>query len=80
MTGAFNLARLIDSTRVREILITDMSFADDAAVAIHTQEELQSLMDWLSHASKDFWRTISLKKKNVLRYDTNVPPVFTIDD
>jgi len=41
----FNLARLRAKTKVREALIRDMRFADDAAVATHTQRELQSLMD-----------------------------------
>ena len=57
-----------------------MLFADDAAVATHTQEELQSLMDCFSQACKDFGLTISLKKTNVLGQDTEAPPVITIDD
>ena len=65
-----NLARLRAKTKVRKDLIRDMLFADDAAVATHTQEELQSLMDCFSHACKDFGLTISLKKTNVLGQDT----------
>ena len=34
----FNLARLRAETKVRKVLIRDMQFADDAAVATHTQE------------------------------------------
>ena len=56
--------------KVRKVLIKDMLFADDAAVATHTQEELQSLMDCFSQACKDFGLTISLKKTNVLGQDT----------
>ena len=41
----FNLARLKARTNVREALIRNMLFADDVAVAIHTQRELQLLMD-----------------------------------
>ena len=55
-----------------------MLFADDAAVATHTQDELQSLMDCFSQACKDFGLTISLKKTNVLGQDTKAPPVITI--
>ena len=66
----FNLARLRAKTNVRKDLIRDMLFADDAAVATHTQEELQSLMDCFSQACKDFGLTISLKKTNVLGQDT----------
>jgi hypothetical protein len=76
----FNLSRLRAKTKVREELIRDMLFADDAALATHTQEELQSLMNRFSMASKDFGLTISLKKTNVLSQDTPTAPVITIDD
>ena len=49
-------------TKIREILIRDMLFADDEAVATHTGQELQHLMNCFSHACKDFGLTISLKK------------------
>ncbi len=76
----FNLARLRAKTKVREVLIRDMLFADDAAVATHTQRELQTLMDHFSQACKDFGLTISLKKTNVLGQGTEAPPTITIDD
>ena len=76
----FNLARLRAKTKVRDVLIRDMLFVDDAAVATHTQEELQSLMDCFSLACRDFGLTISLKKTNVLGQDTEAPPVISIDD
>ena len=76
----FNLARLRAKMKVRKVLIRDMLFADDAAVASHTQEELQSLMDCFSQACKDFGLTISLKKTNVLGQDTEALPVITIDN
>lgn len=76
----FNLSRLKAKTKVREVLIRDMLFADDAAVASHTQHELQSLMNCLSQACKDFGLTISLKKTNVLGQDTETPPLITIDE
>ena len=73
----FNLARLRAKTKVRGVLIRDMLFADDAAVATHTHEELQSLMDCFSQACKDF----GLKKTNFLVQDTEAaPPVISIDD
>ena len=74
----FNLARLKAKTKVREVLIRDMLFADDAAVASHTQQELQSLMKCFSQACKDFGLTISFKKTNVLGQDTETPPLITI--
>jgi len=76
----FNLARLRAKIKVREALIRDMLFAYDAAVATHTQRELQSLMDHFSQDCRDFGLTISLKKTNVLGQRTKSPPVVTIDD
>ena len=63
----FNPARLRAKTKVRNDLIRDMLFADDAAVVTHAQEELQSVMDCFS---QDFGLAISLKKTNVLGQDT----------
>ena len=76
----YNLTRLGAKTTVRKDLTRDMLFADDAAVATHTQEEIQSLTDCFSQACGDFGLTISLKKTNVLGQDTYAPPVITIDD
>ena len=56
-----------------------MLFADDAAVATHTQKELHSLMDCFSQVCKDFGLTISLKKTNVLGQDTEASPAISID-
>ena len=67
-------------TKVREALIRDMLFADDAAVATHTQHELQTLMDYFSQVCRDFGLTIRLNKTNVLGQDTETPPAITIDD
>ena len=61
-------------------LIRDMLFADDAAVATHTQEELLSLMDCFSQTCKNFGLTMSLKKTNVLGQDTYALPVISIHD
>ena len=76
----FNLACLGAKTKVHEVLIRDMLIADSAAVATHTQRELQSLMDQFTQACKDFGLTISLKKTNVLGQGTEAPPVITIDN
>ena len=74
----FNLGPLRAKTKVLEALIRDMLFADNAAMATHTQQELQALMDRFSQASKDFGLTISLKKTNVLGHDTMELPAITI--
>ena len=69
----FNLARLRAKTKVCEVLIRDMLFADDAAGVAHSR-------CGFSQACKDFGLAISLKKTNVLGQDTETPTVITIDD
>lgn len=76
----YNIARLRAKTKVRKTTIRDMLFADDAAVAAHTEYDLQQLMDQLSHACCDFGLTISLTKTNVLGQELNTPPVITINN
>ena len=76
----FNLARLRSKTKVRRDLIRDMLFAGGVAVATHTQEEIQSLVDCFSQVWKDFGLTISLKKTNVLGQDTYAPQVIIIHE
>ena len=76
----FNLASFRAKTKVREALIRDILFADDATIGSHTQQELQSLMDRFSQACKGFGLTISLKKTSVLGQGTETPPTITIDD
>jgi len=61
----FNPACLTAKTKLREALIRDMLFVDDAAFATHNQQELQSLIDCFSQAFKDLTLTISLKNMNV---------------
>ena len=57
-----------------------MLFADDAAVAAHTQSELQTLMDRFAQACTDFGLTISLKKTNILVQGTAETPCITINN
>ncbi|CAH1226359.1 CD209 [Branchiostoma lanceolatum] len=76
----FNLNRLKAKTKVRESLIRDLLFADDAGLAAHTEQGLQSLMDRFSRACNDFGLIISLKKTEVLGQDVEAPPAITIGD
>ena len=76
----FNIARLRAKTKTFEVLIRELLFADDAALASHSEAGLQRLVDKLSHACKEFGLTISLKKTNILAQDALTPPVITIDN
>ena len=76
----FNLARLRAKTKVHEVIIRDMLFADDVAIVAHSQNELQSLTDDFSQACKEFGLTISLKKTKVLGQGTIMLPSIIIDN
>ena len=76
----FNLARLRAKTKVRHVVIREMLFADDAALVTHTMEDLQQLIDKLSHACKEFGLTISIKKTKVMGQGIVSPPSINIDN
>lgn len=76
----FNLSRLKAKTKVRPFTIRDMLFADDAALATHTEEHLQILLNRFSQACQDFNLTISLNKTKTMGQGTTSPPSITISN
>lgn len=76
----FNLARLRAKTKVMEVLIRELLFADDAALTSHTEDGLQQLVTRLSRACKEFGLTISLKKTQILAQGTPSVPDITIEE
>lgn len=75
----FNLSRLRAKTKVRKVLIRDMLFADDAAIASHHQQGLQRLMDKFSDSCDLFGLTISQKKTQVMSQATPDPPIIKVN-
>lgn len=63
-----------------DVLIQEMLFVDDAALASHNQEDLQHLMDILSKACSDFGLTISMNKTKAMAQVTGIPQAITIGD
>ena len=57
-----------------------MLFADNAALASHTEEALQRLMDRFADACQEFGLTISLKKTNISAQDVSNAPSISIND
>lgn len=57
-----------------------MLFTDDAAVAAHSQEHLQTLMDRFAQACQDFSLTISLKKTKAMGQGTETPSSIIINN
>ena len=76
----FNLAWLRAKTKVRTVLIREVVFADDAALATHKEEELQQLISQFSHTCKEFGLTISIRKTEVMGQDVPSPSSITIDN
>ena len=76
----FNLARLRAKTKVRHGIIREMLFADGAVLVTHTLEDLQQLMDILSHACKEVGLTISITKTKVMGRSIVSPPSINIDN
>ena len=76
----FNLSCLRAKTKVRQLLLQEMLFADDAALASYTQEGRQRLVNCLAHACREFGLIISLKKTNVMGQDVSEVPSVSIGD
>lgn len=76
----FNPARLKAKTKVRNVTIRDLLFADDAALVAHSAEKLQLLLNQFSNACEAFRLTISLKKTKVMCQGSETTPSVTIKD
>ncbi|XP_067899076.1 uncharacterized protein [Heterodontus francisci] len=76
----FNLARLRAKTKVRNVLIRELLFADDAELTSHTEECLQRPVARIAAACNEFGLTISLKKTNIMGQDLRNAPSINIGD
>ena len=56
-----NLRRFNAKTKVSNILIRDLLFADDCALVAHTIEVIQFIMDCFSNTARHFGLTVSLR-------------------
>ena len=75
----FNLARLRAKTKTIRVLLRELLFADDAALASHSEQGLQRLLDCFSSACHEFSLTISIKKTVVMVQNAPCPPVITVN-
>ena len=62
----FNLSRLRANTKVRRELVKELMFADDCAIAAHTEQDIQDLTDSFDSATSRYGLAISIKKTEVL--------------
>ena len=76
----FNIARLRSKSKMTKVTVRELLFADDAAIASHTQDGLQRQMDRFSNACDLFSLAISLKKTQVMGQAITMPPTIRIND
>ena len=76
----FNITRLRFQSKISKVTVRDLIFADDAAIASHTQDGLQRLMDCLSNGCDLFSLTISLKKTQIMGQAIPMPPPIRINE
>lgn len=57
-----------------------MLFADDDALTLQFEHDLQCLIDRFSQACMDFGLTLNFKNTNEQGQDMDTPPVITIDN
>ena len=76
----FNITRLRSKSKTSKVTVRDLLFADDAAIASHTQDGLQRLMDRLSNACDLFSLTLSLKKTQVMGQAIPMPHTIRINE
>ena len=79
----FNLRRLKSYTKVTQAIVRDFLFADDCALAAHSEVDIQELADCFATAATSFGLTVSIKKTEVLRQlapnTARPPPNITMD-
>ena len=63
-----------------EVLIRELLFANDAAIAKHSKLEIQRLVDNLAEACDLFRLTISVKGTEVIVQGTNSPPEIKLGE
>ena len=75
----FNLSRLRANTKVPRVLIREMLFVDDTALATHSKEALQRLISCLVDACREFSLSINLKKTNIMGKHVDTTLKITIE-
>ena len=75
----FNLSRLMKAKSKRStVLLRELLFADDAALASQSEADLQRLIDRFAFACNEFGLTISLQKTKVMTQDASEVPSINI--
>ena len=62
----FDIRRLRAKTKVKSTSIVDLQYADDCAIAAHTEADLQNTLDAFSEAYKRLGLTVNVTKTKVI--------------
>ena len=60
----FKISRLRSKIRVKESIVRELLFADDAALVAHSGESLQTLLDRFAQSCRSFGLEIRLKENS----------------
>lgn len=78
--GVFNIRRMQAKTKILSMIIRDLLFADDCALAAHNHTDMQEMVNRFSSAATRFGLKISHKKTVTLHQpyetDNTIPPVL----
>ena len=80
--GLFNVRRFRARSKFRGTTVTELLFADDAALLVHSAEDLQQLLTRFSASCTDFGLKISVRKTVVMHQEANPTveeSVFTVN-
>jgi len=64
--GLYNLRRLKSKSKVRELCVRELLFADDSALVTHSHTDAQKIITRFAEVSRKFGLTINIKKTEVL--------------
>ena len=76
----FDVRRLKAKTKIHDVTVREMLFADDAALVSHSEAGLQHLVNCFASACDAFGLTISVKKTEVMAQGTDSPPSISIGE
>ena len=76
----FNVTRFQAKSRIQSFKITDLLFADDAALVAHSEQDLQHLIDNFSKASDIFSLKISMSKTVTMCHEPETQPNITLKE
>ena len=80
----FNLNRFKAKTKIRKTIIMELQYADDNAIAAHSAEDLQGILNAFAKAYRALGLAMNIKKTQVLHQpppnQPSTPPIINVDN